>query len=145
MTVPERVQRARVFLGVVAGLATMATIIATDGFGFLTPRFQPGVQYEFVHSKLAKAPAGDAEVSTRDFQIDQETIFTALAVGPRGERAVIEDSSLSPNTFVFTEVIVPQIIVGGRVFQGGYTYIETRYNMAQEEPQRFVPIVPPRR
>ena len=119
----------------------------TDWFGLATPRFQPGVQYEFSYSYETTAVIGDQfnVVTTRHFVVDQSTLFAALASGPRGERAIVEDTSLPPNTFVFKEVIVPEVTVGGRVFQDEYAYIETRYYIARKEPQVTKPEVPERR
>ena len=147
MTVHEQVNRTTVmFIGAVGALVLVVFAgLVTDWFGLAAPRFQPGVQYEFSYTYTTEAPAGEINVPTRHFVVDQSTIFPALVRGFRGERAIIEDTSLPPNTFVYEMKTATDIEVGGMVFQTGYDYIETRFHMVRKEEQRLVPQVPERR
>lgn len=113
----------------------------TNWFG-LAPRFRPSVQYEFQYTMKSTVPGQDADgnniaVATRQFVVDQTTMF------PAAESGLVEDASLPPNTFVFQEKTQPAIVIGRGIVRGAYGFIEVRYHQETHEKQTIVPHLKP--
>ena len=115
----------------------------TNWFGLASPRFVPGVNYKFEYSKKTTYGTGINVIPGRDFQVDETTVFPAPEEGTRGETFLVEDHSLPPNTFRLVEKATPEIRVGDRIFQKRQDYLEVRYHMVTEEPQRLIPHLKP--
>lgn len=105
---------------------------ATNWYGLALPRFQADVQYEFSYTMKSTVPGQDADgkeiaVATRQFVVDQTTMFPAAEIG------LVEDISLPPNTFVFRRKMQPALAVGGNIVRGAYEFVEVRYHQATQE------------